>query len=152
METQLIRTNPSNLRLPDNKAANRKVAGKSAIVTKRNVNANSASARSRVAEANRAVAAKRAAAANKAAVSKAADDKPCPRIHNRREATPAAFHPSKNPVRQNHLPFFDGRSVSINTTHRTVTLISIRSMNRSIFYIIGVIVVVVIVLKLLGLF
>jgi hypothetical protein len=123
------------------------VAGKSAIVTKRDVNANSASARSRVAEANRAVAAK-----NLAAVSKAADDKPCPWIHNRREATPAAFHPSENPARQKRVPFFEGRSVSINTSHRTVTLISIRSMNRSIFYIIGVIVVVVIVLKLLGLF
>ena len=32
------------------------------------------------------------------------------------------------------------------------TLISVQSMNRSIFYIIGVIVVIVIVLKLLGLF
>ena len=128
------------------------MAGKSAIVTKRDVNANSASARSRVAEANRAVAAKNVAAANKAAVSKAADDKPCPWIHNRREATPAAFHPSENPARQKRVPFFEGRSVSINTSHRTVTLISIRRMNRSIFYIIGVIVVVVIVLKLLGLF
>jgi hypothetical protein len=67
------------------------VAGKSAIVTKRNVNANSASARSRVAEANLAVAAKSVAAANKAAVSKAADDKPCPSVNKRREATPAVF-------------------------------------------------------------
>jgi hypothetical protein len=32
------------------------------------------------------------------------------------------------------------------------TLISVHSMNRSIFYIIGVVVVIVIVLKLLGLF
>jgi hypothetical protein len=34
----------------------------------------------------------------------------------------------------------------------TLTLIEVTSMNRSIFYIIGVIVVIVIVLKVLGLF
>ena len=36
--------------------------------------------------------------------------------------------------------------------HHKQTLISILTVNRSIFYIIGVIVVIVIVLKLLGLF
>ena len=40
----------------------------------------------------------------------------------------------------------------INAGHYTLTLIAVTSMNRNIFYIIGVIVVVVIVLKLLGLF
>jgi hypothetical protein len=44
------------------------------------------------------------------------------------------------------------RSVWKNAGYRIPTLISIQSMNRSIFYIIGVIVVIVIVLKLLGLF
>jgi hypothetical protein len=105
-----------------------------------------------VAEANRAVAAKRAAAANEAAVSKAADDKPCPWIHKRREATPAAFHPSENPARQKRVPFFEGRSVCIKysppDTHSDIN----PRMNQSVFYIIGVIVVIVIVLKLLGLF
>ena len=43
-------------------------------------------------------------------------------------------------------------SVCINAGHRTPTLISVHGMNRNIFYIIGVIVVIVIVLKLLGLF
>jgi hypothetical protein len=37
------------------------------------------------------VAAKSVAAANTAAVSKAADDKPCPSVNKRREATPAVF-------------------------------------------------------------
>jgi hypothetical protein len=40
----------------------------------------------------------------------------------------------------------------MNAGHRAPTLISVHGMNRSIFYIIGVIVVIVIVLKLLGLF
>jgi hypothetical protein len=40
----------------------------------------------------------------------------------------------------------------INAGHRTPTLILVPSMNRSIFYIIGVVVVIVVVLKLLGLF
>jgi hypothetical protein len=53
---------------------------------------------------------------------------------------------------QKHVLFFDGRSVCINAGHPARTLISIHNMNRSIFYIIGVIVVIVIVLKLLGLF
>jgi hypothetical protein len=44
------------------------------------------------------------------------------------------------------------RSVCINAGHRAPNLISVHSMNRNIFYIIGVIVVIVIVLKLLGLF
>jgi len=43
-------------------------------------------------------------------------------------------------------------SVCISAGHRTPTLISVHGMNRNIFYIIGVIVVIVIVLKLLGLF
>jgi hypothetical protein len=42
--------------------------------------------------------------------------------------------------------------VWINAGHGTPTLISVAGMNRSIFYIIGVIVVIVIVLKVLGLF
>ena len=44
------------------------------------------------------------------------------------------------------------RSVCINAGHPAPNLISVHSMNRNIFYIIGVIVVIVIVLKLLGLF
>ena len=44
------------------------------------------------------------------------------------------------------------RSVYINAGHRALTLISVFSVNRNIFYIVGVIVVIVIVLKLLGLF
>ena len=40
----------------------------------------------------------------------------------------------------------------IKARHRALTLIRIAGMNRNIFYIIGVIVVIVIVLKLLGLF
>jgi hypothetical protein len=44
------------------------------------------------------------------------------------------------------------RSVYINAGHRTPTLISVYSVNRNMFYVIGVIVVIVIVLKLLGLF
>jgi hypothetical protein len=44
------------------------------------------------------------------------------------------------------------RSVCINAGHRAPNLITVHSMNRNIFYIIGVIVVIVIVLKLLGLF
>ena len=48
--------------------------------------------------------------------------------------------------------FSTGRSVCINAGHRTPTLIPVHRMNRNIFYIIGVIVVIVIVLKLLGLF
>ena len=36
--------------------------------------------------------------------------------------------------------------------HRALTLIQVAGMNRNIFYIIGVIVVIVIVLKLLGVF
>ena len=39
-----------------------------------------------------------------------------------------------------------------NAGRYSLTLISVTSMNRNIFYIIGVIVVIVIVLKLLGLF
>jgi hypothetical protein len=42
--------------------------------------------------------------------------------------------------------------VSINPRHRALTLIRVAGMNRNIFYIIGVIVVIVIVLKLLGVF
>ena len=42
--------------------------------------------------------------------------------------------------------------VSINPRHRAFTLIRVAGMNRNIFYIIGVIVVIVIVLKLLGIF
>jgi len=48
--------------------------------------------------------------------------------------------------------FFDGRSVCINTGHRTPTLISVHCMNRSILYIIGLFVVIVVALKLLDLF
>jgi len=44
------------------------------------------------------------------------------------------------------------RSIWINAGHRTLTLIRVAGMNRNIFYIIGVIVVIVIVLKVLGLF
>jgi hypothetical protein len=72
--------NPSNLQLPDKKAANRGVAGKSAIATKsvivtnKAVAAKSASATNKAVAANRVVAAK-SAAANEA-VSKATDDKP----------------------------------------------------------------------------
>ena len=40
--------------------------------------------------------------------------------------------------------------VPINPRHRAFTLIRVAGMNRNIFYIIGVIVVIVIVLKLLG--
>ena len=39
-----------------------------------------------------------------------------------------------------------------NVDHRTRDLVGVAGMNRNIFYIIGVIVVIVIVLKLLGLF
>ena len=53
---------------------------------------------------------------------------------------------------QKRVLFFDGRSVCINAGHRSPILIAVRSMNRNIFYIIGVIVVIVIALKLLGLF
>ena len=42
--------------------------------------------------------------------------------------------------------------VPINSRHRALTLIRVAGMNRNIFYIIGVIVVIVIVLKLLGVF
>ena len=42
--------------------------------------------------------------------------------------------------------------VPINPRHRVFTLIRVAGMNRNIFYIIGVIVVIVIVLKLLGVF
>ena len=42
--------------------------------------------------------------------------------------------------------------VPINPRHRAFTLIRVAGMNRNIFYIIGVIVVIVIVLKLLGVF
>ena len=42
--------------------------------------------------------------------------------------------------------------VPINPRHRVFTLIRVAGMNRNIFYIIGVIVVIVIVLKLLGIF
>ena len=42
--------------------------------------------------------------------------------------------------------------VPINPRHRALTLIRVAGMNRNIFYIIGVIVVIVIVLKLLGVF
>jgi hypothetical protein len=42
--------------------------------------------------------------------------------------------------------------VPINPRHRAFTLIRVAGMNRNIFYIIGVIVVIVIVLKLLGIF
>ena len=42
--------------------------------------------------------------------------------------------------------------VPINSRHRAFTLIRVAGMNRNIFYIIGVIVVIVIVLKLLGIF
>jgi hypothetical protein len=62
------------------------VAGKSAIATKRNVNANSASERTRVAEANRAVAAEKVAAAKEAVVSKATEipqHEPKHLLHNR---------------------------------------------------------------------
>jgi hypothetical protein len=40
----------------------------------------------------------------------------------------------------------------INAGHRRLTLVRVAAMSRNIFYIIGVIVVIVIVLKLLGLF
>ena len=40
----------------------------------------------------------------------------------------------------------------VDAGHRTPSLISVPSMSRNIFYIIGVIVVIVIVLKVLGLF
>jgi hypothetical protein len=39
-----------------------------------------------------------------------------------------------------------------NPGHRRLTLVWVAAMSRNIFYIIGVIVVIVIVLKLLGLF
>lgn len=42
--------------------------------------------------------------------------------------------------------------VPINPRHRAFILIQVAGMNRNIFYIIGVIVVIVIVLKLLGVF
>jgi t-SNARE complex subunit (syntaxin) len=41
---------------------------------------------------------------------------------------------------------------SEKSRHRELILIRVASMNRNIFYIIGVIVVIVIVLKLLGVF
>ena len=50
------------------------------------------------------------------------------------------------------IPGHRRRSVCINAGHGAPNLISVHSMNRNIFYIIGVIVVIVIVLKLLGLF
>ena len=46
----------------------------------------------------------------------------------------------------------DAVQFCINAGHRAPDLISVHSMDRSIFYIIGVIVVVVIVLKLLHVF
>ena len=49
------------------------------------------------------------------------------------------------------MPSFD-RLSCINAGHRADALISVHGMNRNIFYVIGVIVVIVIVLKLLGLF
>ena len=78
----VIRTNPSNLKALDSKAANRAVADSRAVADNRkieidrSVNANSASGRSRLAEAKGAVAVKNVAAANKAAVSKAAEARP----------------------------------------------------------------------------
>jgi hypothetical protein len=44
------------------------------------------------------------------------------------------------------------RSICVNAGHRTRALILAPNMNRSIFYIIGVIVVIVIALKLLHVF
>jgi hypothetical protein len=44
------------------------------------------------------------------------------------------------------------RSICVNAGHRAPNLISVHSMDRSILYIIGVIVVIVIVLKLLHVF
>jgi hypothetical protein len=125
-------------------AAKTASATKSVIVTNKAVAARSASARNRAVVANREVAAKSAAA------KKAADDKLrketaralviVPWINERREATLAVFQCHRR------------RSARINAGHRKPNLISVTAMNRSIFYIIGVIVVIVIVLKLLGLF
>ena len=57
----------------------------------------------------------------------------------------------RNGPRQNACPLSTA-SVCINAGHRADALISVHGMNRNIFYVIGVIVVIVIVLKLLGLF
>ena len=40
----------------------------------------------------------------------------------------------------------------VNLDHRTRCLVLVADMNRNIFYVIGVIIVIVIVLKVLGLF
>jgi hypothetical protein len=58
---------------------------------------------------------------------------------------------------RHNVPNAPGRSkaaqlVPINSRHDAFTLIRVTSMNRNIFYIIGVIVVIIIVLKLLGVF
>jgi hypothetical protein len=150
--------NLSNLRLPDRKAANRAVAAKSAIATKsvivtnKAVAAGSASAKNRAVVANRKVAAK--SPAEKAAADKLRKETAralviVPWINERREATPAVFLRMMPPA--STLLQFTPLSLYKCWPPQTQSDIS-HSMNRSIFYIIGVIVVIVIVLKLLGLF
>jgi hypothetical protein len=152
--------NLSNLRLPDKKVANRAVAAKSAIATKSVIVANKAVAARSASAKNRAVVRNRGVAANRAvAAKKPADDKLrketaralmiVPWTNERRGATPAVFlrmmPPAPTPLRPTPL------SLHKCWPPKTQSDIS-HGMNRSIFYIIGVIVVIVIVLKLLGLF
>jgi len=143
--------NLSNPRLPDKKGANRAVVLKSAIAIKSVIVTNKAvAAESTI---NRAVEGNREAA--ESAATKAADDKLrtgiakalviVPWINERREGTPAVFCPVVPPSISTPL------SLHKCSPPQTRSDIS-HSMNRSIFYIIGVIVVIVIVLKLLGLF
>ena len=136
-------------------AAKSAIATKSVIVTNKAVAANSA--KNRAVVANRAVVVNREVAANSAAAKKAADDKLrketaralviVPWINERREATPAVFLRMMPPAPTLSTPL----SLHKCWPRQTRSDIS-HSMNRSIFYIIGVIVVIVIVLKLLGLF
>jgi hypothetical protein len=152
--------NLSNPGLLDRKAANRAVAAKSAIATKsvivtnKAVVARSPSAINKAAVGNRGVVANRAVAAKKAPDDKLRKETAralviVPWINERREATPAVFlrmMPSAPTLLQS-------TPLSLHKCWPPKTQSDIsHGMNRSIFYIIGVIVVIVIVLKLLGLF
>ena len=72
-----------------------------------------------------------------------------PWINERREATPAVFLRMMPPAPT----LLQSMPLSLHKCcHRKLNLIISHGMNRNIFYIMGVIVVIVIVLKLLGLF
>jgi hypothetical protein len=152
--------NLSNPRLPDKKAANSAVAPKSAIAIKSVIVTNKAVAARSPSAKNRAVVGNRGAPANRAvAAKKAADDKLrketarvlviVPWINERREATPAVFLRMMPPAPT----LLQSTPLSLHKCWPPKPQSDIsHGMNRSIFYIIGVIVVIVIVLKLLGLF